>query len=94
MSQEKLNYPYTTEYKEVECQTKQDNINHPPHYKHHPEGIECIQITRHLSFNLGNAIKYIWRSPYKGQNVEDLRKAIWYLNDEINRLEQQGKEIK
>lgn len=63
-----------------------DPVNHPPHYKSHPSGVECIQITRHMNFNLGNAIKYIWRAGEKGNAVQDLQKAIWYLNDEINRL--------
>lgn len=56
----------------------------PTHYKSHPSGIECIEITRHMNFNLGNAIKYIWRHAEKG-SVQDLRKAIWYLEDEIKR---------
>jgi hypothetical protein len=61
-----------------------DNIN-PPHYTQHPSGVECIQITRHMGFNLGNAIKYIWRADLKGNSIEDLQKAIWYLNDEIEK---------
>lgn len=63
-----------------------DNVNHPKHYKQHPSGIECIEITRWMNFNLGNAFKYIWRTDHKN-GVEDLRKAIWYINDEIERLE-------
>lgn len=63
-----------------------DNVNHPKHYKQHPSGIECIEITRWMNFNLGNAFKYIWRTDHKN-GVEDLRKAIWYINDEITRLE-------
>lgn len=82
-----------SENNQIECQSKPDFVNHPPHYLKHPEGIECIQVTRHMSFNLGNAIKYIWRSPYKGENIEDLKKAIWYINDEIKRIEEQGKMI-
>lgn len=66
---------------------KHDLVNHPKHYTNHPEGIECIQITRHMNFNLGNAIKYIWRAGEKGDQIQDLQKAIWYLNDEITRLE-------
>ena len=62
-----------------------DPVNHPPHYTAHPSGIECIEIIRHMGFNLGNAIKYIWRADLKG-GVEDLEKAIWYLKDEIGRL--------
>lgn len=55
----------------------------PDHYKSHPSGVECIEITRHMSFNLGNAIKYIWRAGLKGEATLDLEKAIWYLRDEI-----------
>jgi hypothetical protein len=62
--------------------TEKDPIN-PSHYKSHPSGIECIQITRHMGFNLGNAIKYIWRAGLKGSSIEDLKKAKWYLEDEI-----------
>lgn len=59
-----------------------DMVNHPPHYKNHPSGIECIEITRHMEFNIGNAIKYLWR--YKDKNgVEDLKKAIFYIQDQI-----------
>lgn len=62
-----------------------DNVNHPKHYNTHPSGVECIQITRHMNFNLGNAIKYIWRSDLKGNAVEDLKKAMFYIQDEINK---------
>ena len=61
-----------------------DIINHPPHYTEHPSKIECIEITRHLSFNRGNAIKYLWRCGKKDIVNQELKKAIWYLNDEIN----------
>lgn len=61
-----------------------DNIN-PSHYKSHPSGIECIQITQHMNFCLGNAIKYIWRSDLKNNAVEDLEKAKWYIEQEISR---------
>jgi len=66
-----------------------DQVNHPQHYTTHPSGIEAIQITRHMNFNLGNAIKYIWRAGIKDEakHIEDLKKAIFYINDEINRLE-------
>lgn len=67
-----------------------DNVNHPPHYTSHPSGVECIQITRHMSFNLGNAIKYIWRAGLKGNAEEDLKKAAFYIFDEIKRLETQN----
>ena len=61
-----------------------DLINRPPHYTEHPSKIECIEITRHLSFNRGNAIKYLWRCGKKDSVNQELKKAIWYLNDEIN----------
>jgi hypothetical protein len=63
--------------------SKQDNVNHPPHYTAHPSGVECIQVTEHMSFCLGNTVKYIWRAGLKGSDIEDLKKAQWYLNREI-----------
>ncbi|OHT86933.1 DUF3310 domain-containing protein [Mycobacteroides saopaulense] len=60
-----------------------DPVNHPKHYTSHPSGIECIQVTRHMGFNLGNAVKYIWRADLKHNTIEDLEKAIWHLNDEL-----------
>ena len=63
-----------------------DPIN-PSHYRKHPSGIECIEVTRHMNFNTGNAIKYIWRYLDKGDAIENLKKAQWYLDDEIRRLE-------
>ena len=60
-----------------------DNVAHPAHYTDHPSGIECIQITEHMQFNLGNALKYIWRCDLKKDAVEDLKKAIWYIEREI-----------
>lgn len=73
---------------------KNDQVNHPKHYTSDPSGIECIDITRHRNFNIGNAIKYLWRAGLKedkdrkliDKQVEDLNKAIWYLVDEIHRL--------
>ena len=64
-----------------------DPVNHPAHYTSHPSGVECIQITRWMNFNMGNAIKYIWRAGNKGNALEDLKKALWYLDDEIKRRE-------
>lgn len=63
-----------------------DPVNHPQHYTSHPSGIEAIQICEHENFNIGNAIKYLWRTEQKN-GVEDLRKSIWYINREIERLE-------
>lgn len=62
-----------------------DPVNHPEHYTAHPSGVECIEITEHMGFNLGNAIKYIWRADLKGQSIQDLQKAVWYIQREINR---------
>lgn len=73
---------------------KNDQVNHPKHYTSDPSGIECIDITRHRNFNIGNTIKYLWRAGLKedkdrkliDKQVEDLNKAVWYLVDEIHRL--------
>lgn len=54
-----------------------NHVNNPKHYNQH--SIECIEFTRYMDFNLGNAFKYIWRCYDKGKPVEDLKKAIWYL---------------
>ena len=71
-----------------------DNVNHPSHYTSHPSGVECIEITRHYCFAIGNAIKYLWRAGLKKdasledkeKEIEDLNKAIWYINDRIKQL--------
>lgn len=65
-----------------------ERINHPPHYQTVP-GIECIEVVRHFNFNLGNVIKYVWRAGSKEgvSDTEDLKKAIWYLQDEVTRRE-------
>ena len=62
-----------------------DVVNSPPHYTEHPSGIECIQVTEHMGFNLGNAIKYIWRCDLKKDAIEDLKKAKWYIDREIQK---------
>jgi Protein of unknwon function (DUF3310) len=67
-----------------------DAVNHPRHYTAHPSGVECITITEHMGFNLGNAVKYIWRADLKSDAVEDLRKAAWYVNREIERRTRSG----
>lgn len=58
----------------------------PSHYQ--ADGIQCIDITRHMSFAKGNAVKYLWRAGKKDNNSEaqDIKKAMWYLADELNRL--------
>ena len=63
-----------------------DAVNHPKHYTEHPSGVECIEIAQHFNFNLGNVVKYVWRAALKGDSVEDLRKAVKYLEFEIDRL--------
>lgn len=78
--------------------TSIDNVNHPQHYTSHPSGIECIEITRHYCFSIGNAIKYLWRAGLKKdasltdnqKEIEDLKKSIWYINDRIKELENNG----
>lgn len=80
-----------------------DNVNHPSHYTSHPSGVECISITEHYDFCVGNAIKYCWRAGLKQdtseiyttkkalrlakqKEIEDLKKAVWYLNKKISQL--------
>lgn len=71
------------------CTPTHDPVNRPDHYNSHPSGIECIQVTEHMSFNIGNAVKYLWR--YKGKNgLEDLKKARWYINREIDKMEKEN----
>lgn len=68
-------------------------VHHPKHYTSSParcecgKGIECIQVTEHMPFNVGNAMKYLWRADLKGAAIEDLKKAAWYVNREIARRE-------
>ena len=63
-----------------------DPVNHPSHY-FHPSGIEVIQLTRYESFLRGNILKYVLRAPYKGNELQDLKKAMQYLEWEIERVE-------
>lgn len=62
-----------------------DPVNHPRHYCSHPSGVECIVVTEHMSFCIGNAIKYLWRADEKGAPITDLEKARWYIDREIAR---------
>lgn len=81
--------------------TKQDRVEHPSHYTWLKDlcGIEVIDITRHMNFNLGNVIKYILRAGHKSEeglsdkqkHIEDLKKALFYIKDEIKRLEEKEK---
>lgn len=70
-----------------------DPVNHPAHYTEHPSGIECIQITEHMGFNLGNAVKYIWRADLKGSAIEDLEKARWYIDRELTKRDHIDAEV-
>lgn len=73
-----------------------DNVNHPSHYIKHPSGVECIDIVRHYNFSIGNAIKYLWRAGLKSEEgmtnkekeIEDLNKALWYIQDRIKELKE------
>jgi hypothetical protein len=67
-----------------------DPVNHPKHYTEHPSGVECVQITEHMNFCLGNAMKYIWRADLKG-GIEDLQKAAWYIEREIKRRQHEDR---
>ena len=82
-----------------------ENVSHPSHYTWLKDkcGIEVIDITRHLDFDLGNAIKYILRAgrkPIINENlsddflraaIQDLKKALFYINDKIDMLENEYK---
>ncbi|KKW13202.1 MAG: hypothetical protein UY48_C0003G0024 [Candidatus Gottesmanbacteria bacterium GW2011_GWB1_49_7] len=66
-------------------------VDHPKHYNAHPSGVECIDVVEHMSFNLGNAVKYLYRSPYKHSDpVLDLQKSLWYIKREITRRLKNG----
>ncbi|ASR85834.1 hypothetical protein SEA_PAOLA_46 [Mycobacterium phage Paola] len=67
----------------------EDVVNHPSHYTSHPSGVECITITEHMGFNLGNAVKYIWRCDLKRDAIEDLKKAAFYVDREIAKRERE-----
>ena len=79
-----------------------DNVNHPKHYTSHPSGVECIEITEHYGFCVGNAIKYLWRAGLKkdgtlddiDKEIEDVRKAAWYVERHIQNLEKQKRSLK
>ena len=65
-----------------------EQVHHPLHYQQHPAGIECISVVEHMSFNVGSAIKYLWRAGLKpGVDARtDLEKARWFIDREIGRL--------
>lgn len=73
-------------------ETPQENsmVVHPKHYNAHPSGIECIEVVRHMGFNLGNAVKYVWRADLKFDALEDLEKAVFYIQDEIEKRKREA----
>lgn len=74
-------------------QVIQNSVNHPHHYNH-IKGVECIDVVEQMPFNLGNAVKYIWRCGHKNDMVEDLHKAVWYIHREIERVQKNASEIR
>ena len=68
-----------------------DPITAPRHYTQHPSGVECIDVAENFSFCLGNVVKYVWRAGLKGDAIEDLQKAKWYLEREIANREKGAK---
>lgn len=95
MSKQQVPHPYATCPDCVEANhipdagevVGHDPVSHPKHYTSHPSGVECIQVTEHMGFCLGNALKYIWRADLKDNAVEDLKKAAWYIEREIAKRE-------
>ncbi len=69
---------------------KNDTVNSPRHYNSHPSGIEAIVICETMGFNIGNAVKYLFRCEHKGNKIEDIRKAEWYIKRELQRLEKEA----
>lgn len=63
----------------------QEMVDHPRHYNSNNSGVECIEVVEHMSFNVGNAVKYLWRADDKGDPIENLRKAEWYVKREIEK---------
>ena len=83
----------------IEANKEKENVHHPKHYINGKSicaacgsPIECIDVTRHLNFNIGNAMKYLWRHEHKNNAIEDLKKAVWYILDEISQLEKDKNE--
>jgi hypothetical protein len=79
--------PFSVEEVLQEAQKgKQDMVNNPPHYT--KGGVEVIDFieAKELNYHLGNAVKYITRAEHKGNKKQDIEKAIWYLNRELNKV--------
>lgn len=77
----------SNQWTDKEDSAKADPVKRPSHYTSHPSGVECIDVTEHMGFNLGNAIKYIWRADLKDNALQDLKKAAWYINRQIELVE-------
>ena len=73
------------------AKVKVELVDHPQHYNEHPKGIECIDVVEDMNFNIGNAMKYLWRAGLKpGEGTDqDLQKALWYIERERERLAQE-----
>ena len=82
------NADYTKDDEIVDVKQGYEAVQHPKHYNSHPSGIECIDIVQHHNFNIGSAIKYLWRQGLKPneEDVQDLKKAIKYIEFEIKRI--------
>jgi len=63
---------------------KVDMVNHPPHYMHHPSGVECIDLAELLPYNTGCMFKYLYRRGHKDDMLQDLKKAHWYAHRELS----------
>lgn len=76
-------------------------VNHPRHYCSHPAGIECIDVIRHYVCDVANALKYLWRAGLKAElgkddaekEIEDLKKALWYIEDYLKQKHDTVEEI-
>lgn len=71
-------------------ESRKETVNHPAHYLANPSGVEAIDVIEHMTFNVGNAVKYLWRAGHKGDLLEDLKKAKWYVQREIERLQRES----
>lgn len=69
-------------------------VNHPKHYNEHPTGVECIDIIEWMAWNIGTAVKHLWRAGLKPgtDSIQDMRKAIWYIEREIQRISTKGQQ--
>ncbi len=84
MSKEMVNHPKHNNHPS-EIEASKEMVNHPRHYNNHPSEIEAIDVIRSMCFNIGNGFKYIYRRNDKNNAIQDLKKAIWYIDDEIER---------